>query len=198
MRRELLLSPHLSYTLHLTISVSLFLQLIFQWNDVYIFGMILFDACPDGINVIRMDQKRHSAGSFAISVTRGRCNTVRKALLIQKLMEHHALCVIVKKEYNSGYVYFFSSILLIQHLHKCSDSCTKLFSIFIGVICFQREYRNIFRLQCFRNCKFFCVVQAAEHQTAVDDAIHLIFVDHTENIVDTSVFGVKHAQFVFM
>ena len=92
-----MLSPHLSYTLHLTISVSLFLQLIFQWNDVYIFGMILFDACPDGINVIRMDQKRHSAGSFAISVTRGRCNTVRKALLIQKLMEHHALCVIVKE-----------------------------------------------------------------------------------------------------
>ena len=46
-----MLSPHLSYTLHLTISVSLFLQLIFQWNDVYIFGMILFDACPDGINV---------------------------------------------------------------------------------------------------------------------------------------------------
>ena len=63
-----MLSPHLSYTLHLTISVSLFLQLIFQWNDVYIFGMILFDACPDGINVIRMDQKRHSAGSFAVIV----------------------------------------------------------------------------------------------------------------------------------
>ena len=57
-----MLSPHLSYTLHLTISVSLFLQLIFQWNDVYIFGMILFDACPDGINVIRMDQKRRGLG----------------------------------------------------------------------------------------------------------------------------------------
>ena len=102
-----MLSPHLSYTLHLTISVSLFLQLIFQWNDVYIFGMILFDACSDGINVIRMDQKRHSAGGFAISVTQGRCNTVRKALLIQKLMEHHALCVIVKENIIADMFIFF-------------------------------------------------------------------------------------------
>ena len=128
-----MLSPHLSYTLHLTISVSLFLQLIFQWNDVYIFGMILFDACPDGINVIRMDQKRHSAGSFAVSVTRGRCNTVRKTLLIQKLMEHHALCVIVKENIIADmFIFFFhftdsaSPQMLrflyeaVQHLYRCN------------------------------------------------------------------------------
>ena len=65
-----MLSPHLSYTLHLTISVSLFLQLVFQWNDVYIFGMILFDACPDCINVIRMDQKAIPQAALP-SVSRG-------------------------------------------------------------------------------------------------------------------------------
>ena len=128
-----MLSPHLSYTLHLTISVSLFLQLIFQWNDVYIFGMILFDACPDGINVIRMDQKRHSAGSFAVSVTRGRCDPVRKPLLIQKLMEHHALCVIVKENIIADmFIFFFhftdsASLQMlrflyeaVQHLYRCN------------------------------------------------------------------------------
>ena len=81
----------------LTISVSLFLQLIFQWNDVYIFGMILFDACPDGINVIRMDQKRHSAGGFAICRPRGRCDTIRDIVIAQKLVEHHPLGVIIKE-----------------------------------------------------------------------------------------------------
>lgn len=101
-----MLSPHLSYTLHLTISVSLFLQLIFQWNDVYIFGMILFDTCPDGINVIRMDQK---------------------------LMEHHALCVIVKENIIADmFIFFFhftdsaSPQMLrflyeaVQHLYRCN------------------------------------------------------------------------------
>ena len=117
----------------LTISVSLFLQLIFQWNDVYIFRMILFDACPDCINVIRMDQKRHPAGCFAVSVTWGRCNPVRKTLLIQKLMEHHALCVIVKENIIADmFIFFFhftdsaSPQMLrflyeaVQHLYRCN------------------------------------------------------------------------------
>ena len=82
---------------------------------------------------IRMDQKRHSAGSFAVSVTRGRCNTVRKALLIQKLMEHHALCVIVKKNIIADmFIFFFhftdsaSPQMLrflyeaVQHLYRCN------------------------------------------------------------------------------
>ena len=128
-----MLSPHLSYTLHLTISVSLFLQLVFQWNDVYIFGMILFDACPDCINVIRMDQKRHPAGCFAVSVTWGRCDPVRKTLLIQKLMEHHALCVIVKENIIADMFIFFFHFTdsaspqmhrflyeAVQHLYRCN------------------------------------------------------------------------------
>ena len=128
-----MLSPHLSYTLHLTISVSLFLQLVFQWNDVYIFGMILFDACPDCINVIRMDQKRHPAGCFAVSVTWGRCNPVRKTLRIQKLMEHHALCVIVKENIIADMFIFFFHFTdsaspqmhrflyeAVQHLYRCN------------------------------------------------------------------------------
>lgn len=130
-----MLSPHLSYTLHLTIPVSLFLQLVFQWNNVYIFGMILFDACPDGINVIRMDQKCHPAGCFAVSVTWGRCDPVRKALLIQKLMEHHALRVIVKENIIADMFIFFSHFTdsafpqmhrflyeAVQHLYRCNLS----------------------------------------------------------------------------
>ncbi len=163
MRRELFaLSSFIIYSAFNNIGLS-FYELIFQWNDVYIFGMILFDACSDGINVIRMYQKRHSAGSFAISVTRGRCNTVRKALLIQKLMEHHALCVIVKENIIADmFIFFFhftdsaSPQMLrflygaVQHLYRCN--------------LFPERDRNIFRLQCFRNCKLFCVVQAAEHR----------------------------------
>ena len=67
---------------------------------------------PDGINVIRMDQKRHSAGCFAVSVTWGRCNPVRKTLLIQKLMEHHALCVIVKENIIADMFIFFFHFLI--------------------------------------------------------------------------------------
>ena len=130
-----MLSPHLSYTLHLTISVSLFLQLVFQWNDVYIFGMILFDACPDCINVIRMDQKRHPAGCFAVSVTWGRCDPVRKTLLIQKLMEHHALCVIVKENIIADMFIFF--------FHFTDSASPQMHRFLCGAV--QRLYRcNLF------------------------------------------------------
>lgn len=128
-----MLSPHLSYALHLTISVSLFLQLVFQWNDVYIFRMILFEACSDCINIIWVDQKRHPAGCFAVSVTWGRCDPVRKTLLIQKLMEHHALCVIVKENIIADMFIFFFHFTdsaspqmhrflyeAVQHLYRCN------------------------------------------------------------------------------
>ena len=116
--------------------------------------MILFDACPDGINIIRMDQKRHSAGSFAISVTRAGVIRLGRPCLSRSSWEHHALCVIVKENIIAD-MFIFSSILLIQHLHKCPILVQKLFSIFIGVICFQREYRNIFAFNASRNCKVF-------------------------------------------
>lgn len=77
-----MLSPHLLYPLHLTIAVSLFLQLIFQWNNVYIFRMILFEACSNRINVVRVDQKRHPAGCFAVSISWCRRNPVRKVMFI--------------------------------------------------------------------------------------------------------------------
>ena len=63
----------------------------------------------------------------------GRCNTVRKALLIQKLMEHHALCVIVKENIIADmFIFFFhftdsaSPQMLrflyeaVQHLYRCN------------------------------------------------------------------------------
>ena len=46
---------------------------------------------------IRMDQKRHSAGGFAICRPRGRCDTIRDIVIAQKLVEHHPLSMIIKE-----------------------------------------------------------------------------------------------------
>ena len=119
-------------------------------------------------------------------------------MLIQKLMEHHALCVIVKENIIADmFIFFFhftdsaSPQMLrflyeaVQHLYRCN-----LFP--------ERVPEYFFAFNASETASFSVSYRQREHQTAVDDAVHLIFVDHTENIVDTSVFGVKHAQFVFI
>ena len=71
----------------------------------------------------------------------------------------------------------------VQHLYRCNLFPEREPGMFL------------FLFNASATARFLCIIQAAEHEAAVDDSIYLVFIYHAENVIDTSGVRCEEAQF---
>ena len=72
----------------------------------------------------------------------------------------------------------------IEQLDKCADAGAQLLRVGIGVVGLQAQHRHTGLLQRTGDGVFLRVVQAAELQAAIDHAVHMVLLDHAQDIVN--------------